>query len=101
MYAVCFHWCTEKMFPLLLKLTSLAHHVLITDGATSEKPPSPTWPGEVGGVPPVVILADLAHCHQGSQVLVGLVRVDVVEGAAVPRVTVGGCEVDGYLQGPG
>lgn len=55
----------------------------------------------MGGATPVVILADLAHCHQCPQVLVGLVRVDVVEGAAVPRVTVGGCEVDGYLKGPG
>lgn len=44
----------------------------------------------------VIILADLAHGHQRPQVLVGLVRVDVVEGAAVPWVTIGGCEVDGY-----
>lgn len=56
---------------------------------------------ELGGATPVIILADLAHGHQRPQVLVGLVRVDVVEGAAVPWVTIGGCEVDGYLQGPG
>lgn len=54
----------------------------------------------MGGATPVVILADLADRHQRPQVLVGLVRVDVVEGTAVPGVTIGGCEVDGYLWGP-
>lgn len=47
---------------------------------------------------PVVVLADFSHGHQSLQVLVGLVRVDVVQGAAVPRVSVGCCEVDGDLQ---
>lgn len=73
----------------------------VNHGTTSEKPPSPTRPREMGGAAPVIVLADLAHSHQCPEVLIGLVRVDVVEGAAVPWVTVGGCEVDGYLQGPG
>lgn len=47
---------------------------------------------------PVVVLADFSHGHQSLQVLVGLVRVDVVQGAAVSRVSVGCCEVDGDLQ---
>lgn len=47
---------------------------------------------------PVVVLADLPHRHQRLQVLVGLVRVDVVQGAAVPGIPVGGREVDGYLR---
>lgn len=47
---------------------------------------------------PVVVLADFSHGHQSLQVLVGLVRVDVVQGAAVARVSVGCCEVDGDLQ---
>lgn len=51
-----------------------------------------------GSDPPVVVLADLAHRHQGFQVLVGLVRMDVVKGAAVSRVAVGRREVDGHLQ---
>lgn len=46
---------------------------------------------------PVVVLADLAHGDQGLQVLVGLVGVDVVQGAAVAGVPVGGREVDGHL----
>lgn len=46
---------------------------------------------------PIVVLADLPHCYQGLQVLVGLVRVDVVQRAAVPGVSIGGCEVNGNL----
>lgn len=36
----------------------------------------------------------------GPAVLVGLEGVDVVQGAAVPGVPSGGCEVNGHLQGP-
>lgn len=46
---------------------------------------------------PVVVLADLPHSDQRLQVLVGLVGVDVVQGAAVPGVSVGGGEVNGNL----
>ncbi len=53
----------------------------------------------VSGVdPPVVVLADLPHGHQSLQVLVGLVRVDVVQRAAVARISIRGREVDGYLE---
>lgn len=41
-----------------------------------------------GRLIPVIVLADLPHGHQGLQVLVGLVRVDVVQGAAVPGVPI-------------
>lgn len=51
----------------------------------------------MGDHQPVVVLADLPHGDQSLQVLVGLVGVDVVQGAAVPGVSVGGCEVDGNL----
>lgn len=37
---------------------------------------------------PVIVLANLPYSHQGLQVLVGLVRVDVVQGTAVPGVPV-------------
>ena len=47
---------------------------------------------------PVVVLADLAHGHQRLQVLVGLEGVDIVQRAAVPRVSVRRREVDGHLQ---
>lgn len=47
---------------------------------------------------PVIVLADLADGHQGFQVLVRLVGVDVVEGAAVPGIPVGSCEVYGHLR---
>lgn len=46
---------------------------------------------------PIIVLTDLSHCYQGLQVLVGLVRVDVVQWAAVPGVSIRGCEVDGNL----
>lgn len=46
---------------------------------------------------PVIVLADLAYSHQRFQVLVGLVGVDVVEGAAVSRVSVGRREVYCHL----
>jgi len=49
---------------------------------------------------PVVVLADLPHSHQGLKVLVGLVRVDVVQRAAVPRISVRRREVDGDLETP-
>ncbi len=42
-------------------------------------------------------MTDLPHCYQSLQVLVGLVRVDVVQRAAVPGVSIGGCEVNGHL----
>ena len=47
---------------------------------------------------PVVVLTDLAHCDQGLEVLIGLVGVDVMQGATVPGVPVGGCEINGYLK---
>lgn len=47
---------------------------------------------------PVIVLADLADGHQGFQVLVRLVGVDVVEGAAVPGIPVGSREVYGHLR---
>lgn len=46
---------------------------------------------------PVIVLTDLAYCYQCLQVLIGLVRVDVVQWAAVPGVSIGGCEVNGDL----
>lgn len=46
---------------------------------------------------PVIVLADLPHSYQSFEVLVGLVGVDVVEGAAVSGIPVGGCEVDCHL----
>lgn len=60
--------------------------------------PSPQHPG-AGVPPPVIVLADLAHRHERLEVLVGLVGVDVVQGAAVAGVPVGGREVDGHLVG--
>lgn len=47
---------------------------------------------------PIIVLTDLSHCYQGLQVLVRLVRVDVVQWAAVPGVSIRGCEVDGNLK---
>ena len=47
---------------------------------------------------PVVVLTDLSHCYQGLEVLIGLVGVDVVQGATVPGVPIGGCEINGYLK---
>lgn len=38
--------------------------------------------------PPVVVLADLPHCHQSLQVLIGLKRVDVVQRATVSRIPI-------------
>lgn len=52
----------------------------------------------VGVDPPVIVLADLPHSHQSLQVLIGLVRVDVVQRATVMRISVRRCEVDGDLQ---
>lgn len=48
---------------------------------------------------PVIVLTDLPHCYQSLQILVGLVGVDVVQWAAVPGVSVGGCEINGNLVG--
>lgn len=50
---------------------------------------------------PVIVLADLPHSNQRLEVLVGLVGVDVVQGAAVSGVSVGGREVDGHLAAGG
>lgn len=47
---------------------------------------------------PVIVLADLAHSHQRFEVLVGLVGVDVVEGAAVSGIPIGCCEVYRHLR---
>lgn len=47
---------------------------------------------------PVVILANLSHSHQGLQVLIGLVWVDIVQGTAVPGVSVRGREIYSYLK---
>lgn len=47
---------------------------------------------------PVIVLADLADSHKGFQVLIRLVGVDVVEGAAVPRIPVRSREVYGHLR---
>jgi len=46
---------------------------------------------------PVIVLADLPYSHQRFEVLIGLVRVYVVEGAAVSRVPIGRCEVNCHL----
>lgn len=46
---------------------------------------------------PIIVLTDLPHRYQSLQVLVGLVRVDVVQRAAVPGVSIRGCEVNGNL----
>lgn len=48
---------------------------------------------------PIIVLTDLPHCYQSLQVLVGLVRVDVVQWAAVPGVSIGGCKINGNLAG--
>lgn len=37
---------------------------------------------------PVIVLANLPNSHQSLQVLIGLVRVDVVQGTAVPGVPI-------------
>ena len=47
---------------------------------------------------PVIVLANLSHCHQGLQVLIGLVGVNVVQGTAVPGVPIGGREIYSYLE---
>lgn len=46
---------------------------------------------------PIIVLTDLPHCYQSLQVLIGLVRVDVVQWAAVPGVPIGGCKINGNL----
>lgn len=46
---------------------------------------------------PVIVLADLPYRHQRFEVLVGLVGVDVVEGAAVSGIPIGRCEVYRHL----
>lgn len=57
-----------------------------------------TRPEPTKSLVPVIVLANLPYSHQGLQVLVGLVRVDVVQGTAVPGVPVGGSEVYSYLE---
>ncbi len=42
----------------------------------------------------VVVLADTPHSHKGHCVLIGLVRVDIVQGGGTPWVPVTACEVD-------
>lgn len=46
---------------------------------------------------PVIVLADLPYSHQRFQVLIGLVGVDVVKGAAVSGIPIGRCEVYCHL----
>lgn len=45
-------------------------------------------PTGMGRLLPVIVLANLPHGHQGLQVLVGLIGVDVVQGTAVPGVPI-------------
>lgn len=52
----------------------------------------------LNGVSPVVVLADLSNRNKSFQVLIGLVWVDVVEGAAVSRVAVWSGEINRHLQ---
>lgn len=47
---------------------------------------------------PVIVLADLSNSHQSFEVLIGLVGMDVVEGAAVPWIPVGCCKVYRHLK---
>lgn len=47
---------------------------------------------------PVVVLADLTHSHQGLEVLIRLVRVDVVKRTAVTWVAVRGSKINRHLQ---
>ena len=58
----------------------------------------PKEPTEMGSLIPVIVLANLPHGHQGLQVLIGLVGVDVVQGTAVPGVPIRGCEIYSYLE---
>lgn len=46
---------------------------------------------------PVIVLDDITHCPDSSQVLVVASRVDVVEGLGSAGVPVGACEVNGNL----
>jgi len=46
---------------------------------------------------PVIVLADLPYSHQRFEVLIGLVGVDVVEGAAVSGIPIGCCEIYCHL----
>lgn len=57
-----------------------------------------TRPEPTQSLVPVIVLANLPDSHQGLQVLIGLVRVDVVQGTAVPGVPVGGREVYSDLE---
>lgn len=52
----------------------------------------------MGRALPVIVLADLPYSHQRFKVLVGLVGVDVVQGAAVSGIPIGSCEVYGHLR---
>lgn len=50
------------------------------------------------GYLPVIVLANLPNSYQCFQVLVGLIGVDVVQWAAVPRITIWGGEIYSYLE---
>jgi len=53
--------------------------------------------GLSGGLP-IIVLADLPNSDQRFEVLIGLIRVNVVEGAAVSRVAIWGGEINRHLQ---
>lgn len=52
----------------------------------------------MGTALPVIVLADLPYSHQRFQVLVRLVGVDVMQGAAVSGIPIGSCEVYCHLR---
>lgn len=52
----------------------------------------------MNGGSPVIVLADLSNRNKSFEVLVGLVWVDVVEGAAVSRIAIWGGEINRHLQ---
>lgn len=47
---------------------------------------------------PVIVLAYLSYSHQRFEVLIGLVGVDVVEGAAISRISIGCCKIYRHLR---
>lgn len=55
------------------------------------------FPANQSGLP-VIILADLTHSYQSFEVLIGLVGVDVVKGAAIAGVSVWCREINGDLE---
>lgn len=50
------------------------------------------------GYLPVIVLANLPNSYQSFQVLIGLIGVDVVQRAAVPRIAVRCSEIYRYLE---